>query len=124
VTTDKEQFICMNCMTVGELNNELRCATCDSDAVVSTQTIQQAVGESTPKPRVTESVTIYYHFTFGPFECFISSKRAATQEEALELAVTPNEILLWSIKPQFEAFDVTCEVISQEERKALWQAKF
>lgn len=94
---DKEKFVCLNCYTVAPLSDSLRCSSCNSDSVVSAETLQNAVTEPESRHRVTPSQQAtmprakqkWYRIQCGLFETVISYTKALSREEALIYAASP-----------------------------------
>ncbi len=89
--SDKERFVCLKCYNVGPLDDALRCVACQSDTVASVASLEAIAASqpTTPLPSSSSASTtsvFYYYITLGPFECVVSSRDAASPQDALRVA--------------------------------------
>jgi len=79
-----EQFVCLNCLSVGELNQHGRCGTCDSDSVLSRERIVSA--SQTPR-QTPKDASVHGYLVTHPsgFETFVShTNRAIAYNECAD----------------------------------------
>lgn len=92
MTSDKEKYICHNCLTIAALNSEGRCSSCNSDSVTSVEAIQQMTPKAESRlnnqlPRPTASrhhdSRQWFLLVNGSFETVVSYLKASSLEEAI-----------------------------------------
>jgi hypothetical protein len=93
-----EQFVCLNCLSVGELNTHGRCGTCDSDGVISAEIVRSSASTAKSGPYNTQKKdsTIYGFLVTHPsgFESFVSNPN-----KAIAYSEATDPLTRWYISP-------------------------
>ena len=109
-----EQFVCLNCLNVGELNQHGRCSSCDSDSVLSRElVVKSAAGADSRQYRVKDT-TIYGYLVSHPsgFETFVS-----TPNQAIAYSECTDPLTKWYVgaDSRIDPDDVCMKAMTRDE---------
>lgn len=129
MTTDKEQFVCLNCHFVGELDTNLRCSKCESEAVLSKNQLEvtmKALASTSIKSQAlapTSKPRRWYRLRYGLFETFVSNYRSHFDpQEALRIASHPQ--YEWNPVSQLDTALLQLTELADKEFTAYLGSKF
>jgi hypothetical protein len=137
--TDKEQYMCLSCYFVGELDIHGRCTRCQSLSVATTEQLQRIDRLLGPavlqEPKREAKQLRWWHFVCGPFESYVSNYRCTNIHEAIhevshnnyewtvrEVERVQSVLTNQKVNTPINPYGTLVEELTNDEYQAQWRA--